>query len=177
MPVASPTSIAEMVSANAERIPTSTAFLAPGRQPLTFKRLYDQLKSTVQTLNSLGIGRNDRVALSGPQNVDLGVAFLGIASGATCVPLNPSLSLAELRERFSMLRVKALVVQAGWETPAREAARGMPIIEFSADPGGEAGIFTLSGGSAADKAAANGGFATSEDIALVMTTSGTTAKP
>jgi acyl-CoA synthetase (AMP-forming)/AMP-acid ligase II len=55
--------IFELLASQAERAPKATAILAPGRAPLTYERLYVHVRNTAKTLNTLGVGRGDRVAL------------------------------------------------------------------------------------------------------------------
>jgi natural product biosynthesis luciferase-like monooxygenase protein len=65
------------------------------------------------------------------------------------------------------------------ESPVRAAARllRIPIIELSYSKNDPAGVFTLEYERAATKACADAAFAETNDIALVLQTSGTTARP
>src|SRR5262245_16174490 len=95
---------------------------APGRQPLTYGRLMRQIEITVAALSSLGLRRNDRVAAVLPNGPEMAVAFLGIASGATCAPLNPAYREEEFDFYLSDLKARALIVPADMESPARRVA-------------------------------------------------------
>ena len=78
---------------------------------------------------------------------------------------------------MSDLGAKALVVEAGSKSPAIEVAQklGIPVLTLTPDANGVAGVFTLSGGE--KTSAAHPGFGDSEDVALILHTSGTTSRP
>ena len=155
----------------------TVAIAAPDRDPLTYQDLWRQVEDTVRKLNALGLGRNDRIAIVLPNGPELAVAFLAVASGATSAPLNPAYGAAEFDFYLADLRARALIVQAGMDSPARIVARshGIPILELSPVAGAGAGAFTLEG--ARQDVAQPSGFAGAGDVALVLHTSGTTARP
>ena len=126
---------------------------------------------------TLGVGRQDRVALVLPNGPEMAVAFLAVAAGAMCAPLNPAYSTDELDFYLTDLDAKALIVQAGMDSPARAVAqaRGMQIIELSPMLEAEAGLFTLTGEQ--HPHAGPHGFTQPNDVALVLPTSGTTSRP
>jgi acyl-CoA synthetase (AMP-forming)/AMP-acid ligase II len=146
-----------------------------GRPHLTYGGLREVARKTVAALNGIGIGRGDRVAIVLPNGPEMAAAFVAIACGATTAPLNPAYREDEFSFYIDDLKAKALVVLKGSDTPARAAADklGVPILEVI--PGAEAGAFTLDGGTPA--AAAKPGMAEEDDVALVLHTSGTTARP
>jgi len=149
---------------------------APGRPPITFRQLRALAVRTVEALNGMGIGRNDRVAIVLPNGPEMASAFISIACGATTAPLNPAYRAEEFDFYLSDLNAKALVIQEGMDSPALSVAktRGIPILPLI--PGERAGEFTLASGALGGKPGA-GGFAREEDIALVLHTSGTTSRP
>lgn len=162
----------ELLSRGAEGAP---AIRAPGRPALTHGALRALASRTVSRLNALGIGRNDRVAIVLPNGPEMAAAFLAVGCGATTAPLNPAYREDEFAFYMDDLKAKALVVQRGVETPARAAAErlGTPVLELV--PGEAAGEFALEGG--APRPVAAGGMAEENDVALVLHTSGTTARP
>ena len=105
------------------------------------------------------------------------MAFLAVAVGATCAPLNPASSTDELDSYLADLDAKALIVQAGMDLPARAVAqaRGIKIIELSPVLDAEAGIFTLTGEE--HRRTGPYDFAQPDDVALMLPTSGTTSQP
>ena len=98
----------------------------------------------------MGIGRQDRVVLMLPNGAEMAVAFLAVATGATCAPLNPAHSADELASYLAQLKAQALIVQADMDAPAREIARALRLSLIELWPRGEAeaGLFTLTGGGA-----------------------------
>ena len=170
-------SIYSLLRRIAERNPTAIAIAAPERQPLSYGRLLRQVEDTAHALAFAGLKRNDRVAVVLPNGPVMAVAFLGVASGATCAPLNPSYTEKEFDFYISDLNARALVVLSGMASPAREVARKrrIPVIELTPAVDGEAGLFAL--GSGGRSTANTGNFAGPSDTALVLHTSGTTSRP
>ncbi len=152
---------------------------APGRPGLTHGGLRDLARRTVAALNGMGIGLGDRVALVLPNGPEMATVFVSLACGATTAPLNPAYRAEEFEFYLTDLKARALVLLEGQESPARAvaAARGIPVIELVPDPGGPAGAFTLRPERALAGTPTRAGFASAEDVALVLHTSGTTARP
>lgn len=169
--------IQSLLKIQADHDPDSVAIAAPGRASLAYGRLHDFVVEAVKTLNAMGIGRHDRVAMALPQGPELAVAFLAVTAGATSAPLNPNYRASEFDFYLSNLKAKALMVQLGTDSVAKAVAqkRNVPIIELSPLLGAEAGLFTLT----AEKhpPTAHGGFTQPDDVILVMHTSGTTSRP
>jgi amino acid adenylation domain-containing protein len=175
--VPSPLSIHHLLEAHAEHTPDALAILAPGRVPLTYGRLRVQINDVLQTLNAMGLGRNDRIALVLPNGPEMAVAFLAVAACGACTPLNPVYSANEFDLYLTDLHAKALIVQSDMDSPVRDVAQahGIRVIELSPVSEAEAGLFTLTGEE--QTGAASYGFALPDDVALVMHTSGTTSRP
>jgi acyl-CoA synthetase (AMP-forming)/AMP-acid ligase II len=152
------------------------ALRAPeGRAALTYGALRELVGRTVEALNARGIGRGDRVAIVLPNGPEMASVFVTVACGATTAPLNPAYRQEEFEFYIEDLKAKALLVAKGLDTPARAAAAkfGVPVIEVV--PGAAAGDFTLEGGGRGE--AGRPGIAEEDDVALVLHTSGTTARP
>jgi acyl-CoA synthetase (AMP-forming)/AMP-acid ligase II len=155
--------------------PAAPAIRAPGRPALSYAGLRDLAAATMARLNSIGIGRNDRVAIVLPNGPEMAAAFIAIGAGATTAPLNPAYRADEFNFYLTDLKAKALVVQKGVATEARDVAAKLGVAVLELVPGDLAGSFTLEGGAPAQ--AAQPGAAEAGDIALVLHTSGTTARP
>ncbi|MDP7637809.1 MAG: acyl--CoA ligase [Phycisphaerae bacterium] len=158
----------------------AVALAAPGRKALTYGELRDQANRTVTTLNHLGIGRNDRVAIILPNGPEMAASFMAIATGATTAPLNPAYRREEFDFYLSDLAAKALVVEQGSTSPAVEAAEAlhMVVLEIGVKEEDPAGKFEIVAPSTIElRDPASGGTADADDIALVLHTSGTTSKP
>lgn len=154
---------------------SAPAIRAPGRPALSYAGLRDLAGATIARLNGIGIGRNDRVAIVLPNSPEMAAAFIAIGAGATTAPLNASYRADEFSFYLTDLKAKALVVQKGVATEARDVAAKLGVAVLELVPGEHAGSFTLEGGSPAK--AAQPGAAEAGDIALVLHTSGTTARP
>ena len=175
----------------------AVAFVGSGCPPLTYGGLRAHVERTVASLNRLGIGRNDRVALVLPNGTEMATAFIAVAAGTMSAPLNPAYRAEEFEFYLADLKAKALIVERGsasatapgvalpppasmQSSPARNAAAKLkiPVIEMvrtSTDPAGVFELVPVAG----DKttAASHGGYAEADDVALVLHTSGTTSRP
>lgn len=173
-----PSTISELLAAGHDH---ATAIAALNRPVLSYKGLRAHVEQTVATLNRLGIGRADRVAIVLPNGPEIATAFLAIAAGATTAPLNPAYRLEEFDFYLSDLGVKALLVEQNSTSPAVEAAQAhnIPILEAGVNESAPAGMFEIvpSQGIAWRKPTCYGNIAGPEDVALVLHTSGTTSRP
>jgi acyl-CoA synthetase (AMP-forming)/AMP-acid ligase II len=151
---------------------------APGRKPLTYAGLRAQAEKTVAALNRMGVGRNDPVAIVLPNGPEMASAFVCIGAGATTAPLNRAYTEDEFRFYLADLQPRLLVLADGMETPALGVAErlGVPVASLAFDPMAPAGAFDLRGTPAAGRPQA-AGLAGANDCALVLHTSGTTARP
>jgi oxalate---CoA ligase len=165
-----------MLEQNASHFGARAALLNDGDEPLSHQQLWDQVATTVASLNRLGVGRGDPVVIVLPQGPDLAVTFLAVAAGATAAPLNPAYVEKEFLFYLEDLQARVLILPHGSDSPARAAADSLrvPVIELIPGENG-VGRFHLSGVSRPLTAAA--GFAEADDVALVLHTSGTTSRP
>ena len=164
--------------------PDAPALLAPDRDPLTYRGLAGVVERTAATLRGAGVGRGDRVALVTANGPEAATAFLGIAAAAAAVPLNPVYRRDEVMFELTDLGARALVVQAGLDTPAAEVARelGIRVLVMTTPPGAPAGAIELEllptdPDPGAAPAPVDPAPSDPADIALVLHTSGTTARP
>ena len=156
------------------------ALSAPGRTSLSHGGLRALVAQTVASLNALGIGRNDRVAIVLANGPEMAACYIACASGVTSAPLNPAYRAEEFEFYLSDLNAKALIVEHGSSSPAIEVAQrlGVRLLTLVADAGQPAGGFRLvARDGLAGAAAANGGMAQAGDVSMVLHTSGTTSKP
>src|SRR5262245_27058242 len=166
-----------LLRTKAERIPDAIAITAPGRMPLVYGRLCSHVAEVASSLNAIGVGRNDRVAIVAPNGPEMAVAFLCVAACATCAPLNPGYRASEFEFYLSDLKVKALIVQSGIDSPAIAVAHecGLPVVELSPRREAHTGIFSVT--SPETPTPFRSGFAQAGDVALILHTSGTTSVP
>jgi acyl-CoA synthetase (AMP-forming)/AMP-acid ligase II len=170
-------SLRHLVEHWAQRTPEGIAITAPGRAPLTYRRLLARIDAVAEALVARGVGPHDRVAIALPNGPETAVAFLGVASSAACAPLNPAYRASEASTHLTQLRARALIVASNDEIAARSAAESLdiPVIALAPRTQSEAGVFELEGPH-------GGGPMTRslpghDDVALVLQTSGTTSQP
>ena len=168
----------DLLSRGANNAP---AISAPGRPPLSFDALRQLISTTISTLNALGIGRNDRVAIVLSNGPEMASCFIACASGVTSAPLNPAYRADEFEFYLNDLNARALIVEHDSASPVIAVAQklGVRIIDLIANPAHGAGNFTLRPRDAShtEAPAANGGHAQIGDISMVLHTSGTTSRP
>jgi len=160
--------------------PKAIALSSPGGVPLTYQVLRRLASDTIAALNARGIGRNDRVAIVLDNGPEMAAAFLCIAAGATAAPLNPAYRADEFEFYLSDLNARLLVVGHELLSPAVEVAKRLDValVRLVPTPEKGAGTFTLEfPNGLAGQPAQKGGAAETQDIALVLHTSGTTSRP
>jgi len=173
--ISEPLTIKDLIF-NSNQDPDHPAIESPCQQALTYCDLRIQVLLVIKTLNSLGFGRNDRIAVIMPGGPETAVLGIAIMAGFTHTPLNPQYKDHEFQEIFSRLKVKAIIVQKSHKTAARAVAlsRNIPLIEITPSPD-KAGIFEIGKGVPEENEDAL--FAQPEDTVIVMQTSGTTSVP
>ena len=155
----------------------AVAIAAHETPPLTYEGLRALIERTCATLNDLGIGLGDRVAIVLPNGPEMAAAFLCVASAATSAPLNPAYKQDEFEFYLEDLKAKALIVEAGSASPALRAAEklGVAVLILTPERQVGAGAFELSGSPLG--AAIRPGPVKPDDVALILHTSGTTSRP
>ncbi|RKG91034.1 acyl--CoA ligase [Corallococcus terminator] len=155
------------------------ALSAPGRSGLTYGALRELITQVRASLREWGLGPEDRIALVLPNGPEMAAAFLAVASAATTAPLNPAYRADEFTFYLDDLQARAIVLLEGMDGPARMVARerNLPIIELSPTSNGSAGHFTLKCEQPPPPIAPHSDEAREGGVALVLHTSGTTARP
>jgi oxalate---CoA ligase len=160
---------------HAAQTPAAVALTAPGRKPLTYAGLWDQLHAIHRALNRAGFRRGEVAALAMPNGPELITAFLGISGTGGGAPLNPAFTETEFRFYLGRLRARILIVPDGAASPAVVAAEalGMEVLRIHSGPDDPAGVFSLDVPEAMPTARA----VRTTDAALLLFTSATTATP
>ena len=127
-----PHSIKELIF-DGNQNPDHPALESPGQQPLSYRELRNQVLRVIKTLNAMGFGRNDRIAVITPGGPETAVLGIAIMAGFTHTPINPQYKDPEFQDILSRLKVRAVIVQKDHETAARGAALslGIPVIEIT----------------------------------------------
>ena len=157
--------------------PNHPALFAPHKDPLSYHQLFGLVNNTIQFLHEHNLGCNDAIAIVLPNGPEMAMAFLAVASCATAAPLNPNYRLNEFDFYFTDLNAQALITLKGWDTPARHIASEKGISIFELEPvtqtAGNFVLHTLQ----QNKNSLQSDLPQSEDIALILHTSGTTSRP
>ncbi|HEU4351451.1 MAG TPA: AMP-binding protein, partial [Burkholderiales bacterium] len=98
---------------------------------VTFAQLHTCIASFAGHLARAGLTREDRVGLFVPTGAQGAQLLVALAANTTLVPLNPALTPAEIIEVAKRAEVKAIVIPAWLDTPARPAilAHGIAVLE------------------------------------------------
>jgi len=175
----------EFLSKSAANHPGAAAICALDRSPLSHAALAAQIRSIGATLEGIGIGSRDRVAVVMPDGPQMAVLCLGVCCSAACAPLNPANTRPEFEYLLDSLGCTLLVVESGSNSVAIDAARtvGVRIAESISKDDCPAGTITLrmtpSQSKAPWKHPLNPALRTltSSSIAFILQTSGSTAQP
>src|SRR3990167_929653 len=171
-----PVTVGDIIHAQGALRPFSPAILAPRLPVLRMGVLSELVRRVEADLRESGIGPAHAVAVALPNGPEIASAFLSLASCAVCAPLNPRLTERDHAAYLAELGPKAVVVGDGM--PAVEAgakSAGIPTIRLVPQPENGAGWFRLCVSAATEGAA--GGVVLPDGTALVLPTSGTTARP
>jgi acyl-CoA synthetase (AMP-forming)/AMP-acid ligase II len=154
----------------------SPALICPDDDAVVSHReLASAVHQLAGTLAGLGVARGQRVALvmpHGPELVELLLAV--IVTGATAAPLNPAYTEAEYRFYLDDLDPALLLVQAGRGANVRKAAGELRIADVSVQPHGVPRLSVAGTELTAQRPFDVG---STEDVALLLHTSGTTKRP
>ena len=175
LPESEPHTIKDLIF-HGNQNPDHPALESPGYRPLTYRELRNQVLLVIKTLNAMGFGRNDRIAVIMPAGPETAVLGIAVMAGFTHSPINPQYREPEFQTILSRLKVKAIIVQKNYETAARSAAlsQNIPVIEITPSPD-HAGIFTIDMGISGEGNEVV--FAQPGDTAIILQTSGTTSLP
>jgi oxalate---CoA ligase len=159
--------------------PEAPAILAAGRPALSYAGLRAEIEAVTGQLRDQGIDRHDRVALVLPNGPELATAFLCVAAAAVAAPLNPALSRHEFELSLRELGVRAALLPEGASAALRDLAPelGVAVLDVRVDSGAPAGQFRIEAARDGRTGNARSPAADPDDVALVLQTSGTTARP
>ena len=169
--------LARLMHDRAVRQPDAPAILAPGRTPLSYATLWQQILCIGDRLREYGPASALRVAVALPEGPDMAVAFLAVAAHAVCVPLNAAAKAAECRRSLQSSGTNLVIApRSGHEELHRVTSEmGLPLLildDIGAMDGG-----SPSNGQRPDTVIPAGGWPQAPDTALILPTSGTTGQP
>jgi acyl-CoA synthetase (AMP-forming)/AMP-acid ligase II/acyl carrier protein len=171
-----PRTLAQLLQESIREHAQREAILAPGRLPLTYARLGQQLEETARALAAVGYGRGSRIAVALPAGPEFAVAALALTCAATCAPLNRALGEEGLATLLSAMRVDALLAEPDDAAAIRAAGRAsVAVLRLRRSLHDCAGVFELE--AERQRAPVPIEPVALDDIALLGHTSGTTARP
>ena len=161
-----------------------TAIAVPDGPTLTYAQLREMVHDASRRLTSFGVRPNDRLAMVFPNGPEAIVLFLAAASVATACPLNAAYKEAEFRFYLEDTGARFLLAPHGDGADARRALpAGATVIEGEIDDAGKLRLESASTPSPTlprrqgSESASGAGTDNSDEIALVLHTSGTTSRP
>jgi len=167
-----PRTILDTISVQAESHPQATAVLGVDGHTITYRQLQRQVYRIAAELRANHIRRTDKVVTVLPNGPHAAVGFLGTASCAIAVPLNPDLTQTDFVYCFRDLNANSLVIDRGLNSAAFAAAEecGVKIIEYP---------FPLRNArfERDTEDVASNSRPAGDDVALILYTSGTTSAP
>ncbi len=160
----------------ASETPNAPALLGPGQKPLDYRRLHQLVEEFRDELARCGFGRNARIAVVHSGGAEMAASLIGIACNATVAPFNPAMSAGEFYLHFQDKKIKALAIEKGLSSQARNAAEklGLPVFDIKhIDPSSAGNVQLI--GAPGRQAGFTPEPANADDLLVVFTTSGTTS--
>jgi len=154
--------------------PHAVALLSPERSALSYSDLWQHVQALGDALALAGAAPGAPVATVLPNGIDAAISFLGIASHATCVPLNSALPADEMRFYLEDTRARFILLDQNTDSPARKTARDLGLTVIDSDVLSTPPVRSRDLQAAPKQAPRAAG---ESDIALILHTSGTTSKP
>lgn len=142
---------------------------------LSHDQLAELLNRAERELSIFGVGRQTRVMTSLPDCPLTACVLLAVTRTAICAPVNPDLREAEFAKLIPEMEIDVLVAHGLCAEAARRAAAGLQLPVLEVDWDGQGGL-RWSGDSLAG-APVMPGDESPDDTALVLLTSGSSARP
>ena len=168
----------EVIRGWAARTPDAPALLAPGRSALSYAALARLMDATHTRLRSLGLGSGARVAVVLPDGPEMAAVFCAVAGAVACAPMNPASTADDFEFSLTDMRASAIVVDRSGAAMAADVAERLGISVLGLGQVGEhAGEFSLDTKGESHGPVVDMARPAREDVALLLHTSGTTARP
>ncbi len=157
--------------------PSAGVLLAPSRAELSCTGLRNLTVRLARVMRGLGIERGDRVAVVMPWGPELATTYLAVSQVAIFAPLNPAYTGSEFEFYLTDLAAELLITSSGSSNAAAEVAGRLGIRTLNLEPVFEEPAGTLAIPPAEGLPTGDFDPAQPGDVALVLHTSGTTARP
>ena len=152
------------------------ALVAPEGPTITYDDLRAQVDRLREQLRALGVGKDDRVAIVLPNGLESIVTFLAVTAAATAAPLNAAYKIDEFAFYLDDTNASAVITgPEGGEAIVEVAPAGALHIVAAMDGAGQLSFTSAGGGNGAK--ADDSPWPATDDVALVLHTSGTTSRP
>lgn len=113
--------------------------LLDGDQAVSWAQLHGGVQEIGMALGQLGLGPGHRVGLIVPEGLAGAQLVLGVCCSCVLVPINPALTLAELKETVQEAGLDALVVPPSFPSATEIGLlEGLLVLESSTPPAGRA---------------------------------------
>lgn len=146
--------------------------LAPAAA-ISYRDLADCVEQIGAQLAASGLNPGDCVAISLPNGVEFIVQFLAVTwARMVAAPLNPAYKTDELRSAITDIAARAIIAHGDATVAMEVASASVPLWQSKVDSSGKVTLEGVPRASRARNDAAEPG-----DIAILMRTSGTTARP
>ena len=175
--VVAPATIVDALTSWGERAPDAPALLGSEDDVTTYSRLAVEVVRLAGVLRRIGVKRDDPIFIVLPNGPAFATMILASMTAGIAAPLAWNMTRHEYKEAMSHDAGCIVVLPAGQESPARDAAAelGLPLAEVSLASPGTAERFHLAGDAIRPPAASRR--PQPDDIALVISSSGTTGRP
>ena len=172
-----PPATLDILEAQRDARGAAPALLAPDRETLTFAALHALIDNAGDTLAALGFARGHRIAVALSDGPDAALAILAAMTWTSCAPLDPRIDFGTCAMLLADARIEAVVTADGDDSPVTRAAidAGLAILTVAIGRDRRADLFAWRSGSRRPRLARVR--PQPDDIALVLHTSGTTARP
>lgn len=166
----------DLIGEHAKNSPSSAVIFGAQEQTLTYRDLYERARETQRFFSQIGAQRTDRIAIVLPAAGDFATIFCGLNLRAILVPLSENLSQQEYAQIFEELDVSGLIISQDTASDAREAARaqGRAIVEMFVSDSNATGFVGFRCEAWESRSTT---LPTTDDILLLMRSSGTTGTP
>lgn len=123
--------IGDAIRLHAATQPDHPAIVSTGLRPLTYRELQTLIDETRVALRAASLGRDARIAVAMPDNINAALAIVAVSCAAVSIPVNPKQTLSEVEASFVKLKPAAVVLAGNDSSTARTAAErlGITIIE------------------------------------------------